>query len=79
VLLLTSAAAYELGLHATAAFLGKQEAFARDGAASLIADGFHRGAACTEDFSEIDHLSLAHLPLADVRRRFGVPPLTAAS
>jgi hypothetical protein len=79
VLLLTSAAAYELGLHATAAFVGKQEVFARDGAASLIADGFRRGAACTEDFSEIDHLSLAHLPLAEVRQRFGVPPLTAAS
>ena len=27
------------------------------------------------DFSEIDHLSLAALPLADVRQRFGVPPL----
>jgi hypothetical protein len=78
VLLLTSTAAYELGLHSTASFVGKQEVFARDGAASLVADAFRRGAACTDDFSEIDHLSLAALPLADVRRRFGVPPLTVS-
>jgi hypothetical protein len=31
------------------------------------------------DFSEIDHLALAHLPLTEVRERFGVPPLTAAA
>jgi hypothetical protein len=78
VLLLTSVAAYELGLHSTAAFVGKEDVFTRDGAASLVADGFRRGAACTDDFSEIDHLSLAHLPLADVREMFGVPPLTIA-
>ncbi len=74
VLLLTSVAAYELGLHATAAFVGKQDVFTRDGAASLIADAFRRGAACTGDFSEIDHLSLAHLPLAEVREMFGALP-----
>jgi hypothetical protein len=68
-----------LGLHSTAAFVGKQDVFAREGAASLIADAFRRGAACAEDFSEIDHLSLAHLPLAEVRERFGVPPLTVSS
>jgi hypothetical protein len=31
------------------------------------------GAACTADFSEIDHLALAHLPLTEVREQFGVP------
>jgi hypothetical protein len=79
VLLLTSIAAYELALHATASFVGKEEVFAREGAAALVADGLRRGAACTGDFSEIDHLALAHLPLTEVRERFGVPPLTAAA
>jgi hypothetical protein len=74
VLLLTSVGAYELGLHSTAAFVGKQDVFVREGAAALIADGLARGAACREDFSEIDHLALAHLPLDEVRARFGVPP-----
>ena len=78
VLLLTSTAAYELALNSTTSFVGKQEVFARDGAASLVADGFRRGSACTDDFSEIDHLALAALPLADVRERFGVPPLSVS-
>jgi hypothetical protein len=72
VLLLTSISAYELSLHTSAEFVGKTEVFARDGAAALIADGPRRGAACTGDFSVIDHLELAALPLADVRARFGV-------
>jgi hypothetical protein len=79
VLLLTSTMAYELTLHTTASFVGKQEVFAREGAAPLIADGLRRGAACTGDFSEIDHLALVHLPLTEVRERFGVPPLTTAT
>ncbi len=72
--MLTSVAAYELGLHSTAAFVGKHDVFAREGAASLIAEALRRGAVCTGDFSEIDHLSLAHLPLTQVREMFGVPP-----
>ena len=42
-----------------------------NGAASLVADVFRRGGTCTGDFSEIDHLSLAHLPITDVREMFG--------
>jgi hypothetical protein len=79
VLLLTSVGAYELGLHSTAAFVGKQDVFVREGAAALVAEGLARGAACRADFSEIDHLALAHLPLEEVRARFGVPPRAAAN
>jgi len=78
VLLLTSTAAYELGISKTETFVGKEAVFAREGAATLIADALRRGAACTDDFSEIDHLALAHLPLDEVRARFGVPPLDPA-
>jgi hypothetical protein len=78
VLLLTSTAAYELGLSKTDTFVGKEGVFTREGAAALVADGLRRGAACTDDFSEIDHLALAHLPLEDVRARFGVPPVDPA-
>jgi hypothetical protein len=77
VLLLTSFAAYELGLSKTETFMGKHEVMARDGAAPLLADALRRGAACAGDFSSTDHLALAHFPLGDVRAQFGVPPLDA--
>jgi len=44
------------------------------GAAALLGEAWARGAATTTDFSQIDHLALAPLPLAEVRRRFGVLP-----
>ena len=73
VLLLASMSAYELALATSADFVGKTGVLARDGAATLVADALKRGAACTGDFSDIDHLALAHLPLAEVREQFGVP------
>ena len=73
VLLLSSLSAYELALATSDAFVGKTGVLARDGAAALVADALERGAACTGDFSVIDHLALAHLPLAEVREQFGVP------
>jgi hypothetical protein len=41
-------------------------------AAYLLAVELRRGSACTADFSLADHLALAPLPLAEVRRGFGV-------
>jgi hypothetical protein len=73
VLLLASMSAYELALATSDAFVGKTGVLARDGAATLVADGLKRGAACAGDFSDIDHLALAHVPLAEVREQFGVP------
>lgn len=75
ILLLTSLAAYECGLSSTATFEGKIGVLAREGATDMLAEAFRRGGACTADFSGIDHLELAHLPLDDVRAQFGVPAL----
>lgn len=51
---------------------GQFGALSLPGAADLVAESFARGAACTSDFSRADHLSLAHLPLAEVRERYQV-------
>lgn len=68
-----------LGVH-EAGYLGshavpKQATLARPGAAATLADAFRRGEQCTGDFTTADHLAMVELPLADVRARFGVPPL----
>ena len=62
-----------MALATSEAFVGKTGVLTRDGAATLVADAMKRGAACTGDFSDIDHLALVHLPLAEVREQFGVP------
>jgi hypothetical protein len=41
----------------------------------LLGEAFRRGSQCRGDFTAADHLALAGVPLADVRDRFGVPPL----
>ena len=40
-----------------------------------VVEAFRRGAACTADFTTADHLAMVEVPLADVRDRFGIPPL----
>jgi hypothetical protein len=45
------------------------------GAPELFAEALERGAACTGDFSALDHLAIAHVPLAEIRRQFNVRPL----
>jgi hypothetical protein len=52
----------------------KEGCLSRPGAPDSVAHAFWRGAACTGDFSTVDHLALAHEPLADVRAAFGIPP-----
>jgi hypothetical protein len=71
VLLLAGLAAYETGL--AGRIVAKTQVMARPGAPELFAEVLERGAACTDDFSVVDHLSMVELPLADVRERFGVP------
>lgn len=41
-------------------------------AAYLLASELKRGSACSADFSLVDHLALAPLPLTEVRQRFNV-------
>jgi hypothetical protein len=66
-----------------AGFLGNDEltpktaTLTREGAPEMLAEGFRRGAACTGDFTTADHLSMAELPISEVRARYGVPPLSS--
>lgn len=44
------------------------------GAMEVVVHAFERGAATTHDFTVVDHLSMADLPLDEVRARYGVAP-----
>ena len=46
----------------------------RDGVPELLGEGFERGAQCTVDLPQVDHLSLVDVPLDEVRARFNVVP-----
>ena len=67
-------AVHEAGYFNNESFVGKTATLSREGAADLLAEGFRRGAQCTGNFTDVDHLALAATPLADVREQFGVPP-----
>jgi hypothetical protein len=75
IALLSNLAVHEAGFLATAPVVAKTGTLTRPGAVELLADAFRRGAACTGDFTTADHLALVELPIAEVRARFGVPPL----
>lgn len=45
----------------------------------FLGEGLARGAKCTVDLSQVDHLSIAHLPLAQVRERFSMGATAVAS
>ena len=47
----------------------------RTGVPEFLGVGLERGARCTVDLSQVDHLAIAHLPLAQVRENFAVVPL----
>ena len=44
------------------------------GAASMLGEAFERGSAVHGDFSQIDHLGIAHRPLEEIRAEYGVVP-----
>jgi len=50
----------------------------RDGVPEFLGEGLQRGAKCTVDLSQVDHLAIAHLPLEQVRENFSVVPLGPA-
>lgn len=50
----------------------------RDGVPEFLAEGLERGEQCKVDLSQVDHLSIAHLPLEQVRGDFSVVPLRSA-
>jgi hypothetical protein len=39
----------------------------------VVAHAFERGTRTGQDFSLVDHLAMADLPLDEVRSRYGVP------
>jgi hypothetical protein len=66
---------HEAGFLAAGSVVPKSGTLLRPGATDLVAEAFRRGAACTADFTTADHLAMVEVPLADVRDRFGIPPL----
>lgn len=72
--LVVALAALELGLYSSENFEGKEGILDREGALDLMVDGFIRGSQCLDDFSEMDHLGQADVPVAEIRERHGVIP-----
>lgn len=54
---------------------GKRGALDLPGAPELLAEALHRGSLCTGDFSSLDHLAIAAVPLLEIRRQYNVVPL----
>jgi hypothetical protein len=50
------------------------ESLQRPGATELLGEALTRGAACSADFSQIEHLTMVDWPLAQVREFFNVLP-----
>jgi hypothetical protein len=71
-------AVHEAGFLSTGSVTAKTAALTREGATDMLARAMLRGSQCTGDFAGADHLALVALPLAEVRARFGVPPLDAS-
>lgn len=67
-------AIHEAGLVQHGDIMPKAATMSRPGAAELVGEAFHRGAQCTSDFSQAEHLTMVDWPLAAVRAHFGVPP-----
>ena len=71
---LTSIAAYEVGISSGKTdFAAKDGVLTREGAPELVFEGFERGSKCSGDFSRADHLSMAHLPISEIREMYSVP------
>lgn len=50
----------------------------RTGVPEFLGEGLQRGAKCTVDLSQVDHLAIAHLPLEQVRVDFSIEPMRSA-
>ncbi len=68
-------AVHEAGYLTNQSVTGVQATMTRAHAPELVAHAMWRGAECTGDFTTADHLSMAELPLLEVRDRYGVPPV----
>ena len=66
-------AIHEAGLVQHGAIMPKDSTLTRPGATDLLGEALWRGAQCSADFSQADHLVMADWALDDVRAHFGVP------
>jgi hypothetical protein len=64
---------HEAGLVQHGAIMPKDSTLARPGATDLLGEALWRGAQCSADFSQADHLGMAAWTLDEVRAHFGVP------
>jgi hypothetical protein len=64
---------HEAGLIQHGAILPKDATLTRPGATELMGEALWRGAQCSADFSQADHLAFADWSLVEVRAHFGVP------
>ena len=72
--LLASLVVHEAGFERSPSVAAEAGILGTPGAAELLGRELARGAACAADCSLVDHLAMAHLPLDEVRDRFGVRP-----
>lgn len=70
--LLASLIVHEVGFGSAGKLSSEAGTLADPAAAQLFGQELARGAACSADFSLVDHLAIAHLPLAEVREMYGV-------
>jgi len=68
-------AIHEAGIVKHGEIMPKAATLTRGGATDLLGDALWRGAQCTADFSQADHLAMADRRLDEVRAHFGVPEL----
>jgi hypothetical protein len=74
---MTNLLIHEAGMLKHGEIMPKSESLRRPGATELLGEALERGARCTADFSQIEHLTMADWPLQQVRDFFGVTPLAA--
>jgi hypothetical protein len=66
---------HEAGLLKHGAIEPKASTMTRAGATDLVGEAFARGARCSSDLSQADHLAMADWPLASVRSFYNVVPM----
>ncbi len=73
--LLLTLSIHETGVLNHGAIRAKVSTLNREGAPELFGEGLERGAQCTVDLSQLDHLALVERPLEELREEFNVVPL----
>jgi hypothetical protein len=75
---MTNLLIHEAGMLKHGEIMPKSQTLTREGATELLGEALARGAQCTGDFSQTDHLAIADWQLEDVRAHFNVLPISKA-